>query len=560
MKSRDLAADNRVLARDDRALATASPLPETVIDWHGWQPRPVSPTPSGTNLPSEPGSLDAVAQKAEFRVAERDSCRSLLATPHVRIAVALLVLAPIPAIVSFPSTTILVLVFLAVGVLAANKALRILVLAQSIFSRLPEESHADGDQPGAIVVPPTISVLVPLHDEQSILPHLIEKLSDLDYPRDRLDIRLLVESADLRTQAAMADLDLPVHIRILIVPSGRLRTKPRALNYALDQCRGSIVGIYDAEDAPEADQLWRVAKQFATAPPDVACLQGALDFYNTRTNWLSRCFTVEYASWYRVVLPALVKLGLPIPLGGTTLFIRKHILLQIGGWDAHNVTEDADLGMRLARYGFRSELVETTTFEEANCRIWPWVKQRSRWIKGYAITYLVQMRRPVQLLRQLGLRRFVGFQILILGSVLSGLLSPILLSFWIVAIGLTHPVEPSLSGDFLTGLVIFFIGAEIVTISIGVLAVCRTRHKRLVPWVPTLHLYYPLACLAAYRAIYELIVKPFHWDKTAHGLDDHHSASSKSDLNKPSVIAKKTTDVAMARFEPPYRKRQSAPT
>jgi cellulose synthase/poly-beta-1,6-N-acetylglucosamine synthase-like glycosyltransferase len=98
-----------------------------------------------------------------------------------------------------------------------------------------------------------------------------------------------------------------------------------------------------------------------------------------------------------------------LPLGGTTLFFRRHILEELGGWDAHNVTEDADLGVRLARKGYKTELVSTVTYEEANCKAWPWVKQRSRWLKGFLITYFVHMRRPRRLLSDLGLRRFFGF-------------------------------------------------------------------------------------------------------------------------------------------------------
>lgn len=495
------------------------------LDQSNQQCRQLGDSETSSSPPNSESSIKGGATRigwsglnAESYLDERDSCRTLLTKPYLRAGIAGLFLLVSVSIVIAPVTSLSILTIACASIMLSNKFLRLLVLCQSFGRDKGSESSEPEFPVPANDYEPIVSILVPLHDEQQILPHLIRHLSALDYPASKLDIRLLVESADNKTRDALADFSLPGHIKMVTVQSGPLRTKPRALNYALGGCRGSIVGVYDAEDAPEPDQIWRMVRQFSKVPKDVVCLQGKLDFYNTPTNWLSRCFTVEYASWYRVVLPAFVRLGLPIPLGGTTLFFRRNVLEEIGAWDAHNVTEDADLGMRLARYGYRAEILDSTTFEEANCRVWPWVKQRSRWIKGYAITYLVQMRRPAELLRQLGMGRFIGFQVLFLGSVLSALLAPLALSYWIMALSIYHPVSSSLPDQVLTGLVVLFIGAEVVTLSIGFLAVQRSGHKRLVFWVPTLHLYYPLASLAAYRGIYELVVKPFHWDKTAHGV------------------------------------------
>ncbi len=219
-----------------------------------------------------------------------------------------------------------------------------------------------------------------------------------------------------------------------------LTTKPRAMNYALDFCRGEIIGVWDAEDAPVKDQIEHVVSRFAQAPPEVVCLQGILDYYNPRTNWLARCFTIEYASWFRVVLPGIARMGLVVPLGGTTLFFRRDKLEELGGWDAHNVTEDADLGVRLCRAGYRTELIDTVTYEEANCRPWAWVKQRSRWLKGFMVTYLVHMRNPRQLLADLGpvavprpFRRFLS------APSAQFLLAPVLWSFWLILLGQATP-------------------------------------------------------------------------------------------------------------------------
>lgn len=367
---------------------------------------------------------------------------------------------------------------------------------------------------------PAVSIMVPMFREPNIAPRLVKRLGALDYPRELLDVMLVVEEDDHLTRDALARSALPHWMRVIPVPDSSLRTKPRALNYALNFARGSIVGVYDAEDAPAPDQIHRVIDHFAQAGPDLACIQGVLDYYNPRTNWLSRCFTIEYAAWFRLILPGLEKLGLVVPLGGTTLFFRTEILETLGGWDAHNVTEDADLGVRLARHGYRTELLDTVTMEEANCRIWPWIKQRSRWLKGYAMTYAVHMRDPRTLWQQLGAWRFLGIQVLFLGTLIQFLLAPILWSFWIMLFGFGHPLAAALPGWFLPTIAGIFLFAEVSGLAINIVALSATEHRFLRGWAITLHAYFPLAAIAAYKGCWEMISSPFYWDKTTHGIHD----------------------------------------
>ncbi|WP_370634977.1 glycosyltransferase family 2 protein [Cognatishimia sp. MH4019] len=371
---------------------------------------------------------------------------------------------------------------------------------------------------------PVISVLVPLFEESEIATRLVRRLERLEYPRECLDICLVVEEDDACTRATLSKTDLPHWMRVIQVPPGAVKTKPRALNYAMDFARGSIIGVFDAEDAPAPRAMITVARAFHARCPEVACLQGRLDFYNSRSNWMSRCFTIEYATWFGVILPGLAKLGCAIPLGGTTLFFRRTALEQLGGWDAHNVTEDADLGMRLARYGFRADLVDTVTEEEANCRPWPWVKQRSRWIKGYAATYAVHMRKPRQLWRDLGPRKFWGFQLLFLGSLIQSALSPVLWSFWLMLFGLWHPLSAAMSLPLLIALQVTFALSGIATIAVSLIGVRSRKHRHLRGWVLTLPAYFPLATAAAYKGLWELIKKPFYWDKTDHGVFENDAA------------------------------------
>jgi len=374
---------------------------------------------------------------------------------------------------------------------------------------------------------PCVSVMVPLFHEPEIADALITRLENLTYPKPLLDIVLVLEAADEITRTALQRIQLPSWIKVVVVPDAKgLTTKPRAMNYALDFCRGTIIGVWDAEDAPEPDQIEKVAARFNEAAPNVVCLQGMLDYYNARQNWISRCFTVEYATWWRVVLPGMARLGFVIPLGGTTLFFRRKALEKLGRWDAHNVTEDADLGVRLARYGYVTELIPTVTYEEANCRPWRWVRQRSRWLKGFMITYCVHMRDPKSLMRDLGFKRFMGLQMIFLATFSQFAFAPVLWSFWVTIFGYTHPIQNVLGETAILALIVLFFIAEILTITMGMTAVCAPNRRHLMKWVLTMPLYFTLGTLASYKALYEMIVTPFYWDKTEHGVSKKSKSSS----------------------------------
>ncbi|WP_323041864.1 glycosyltransferase family 2 protein [Gemmobacter sp.] len=398
--------------------------------------------------------------------------------------------------------------------LAATTALRATALGLALRRPGPALPQA---QPLRL---PVISILLPLYGEPGIAPRLLQRLGRLDYPRALLDVLIVLEAKDTETRAALAACHLPGWMRVVIVPDGPITTKPRAMNYALDFCRGSIIGIYDAEDAPDPDQLRKVVQRFADRGPEVVCLQGCLDYYNPRTNLLARLFTTEYASWFRVVMPALEHLRLPMPLGGTTLFMRREALERVGAWDAHNVTEDADLGVRLARHGLRTEMLPTTTHEEANCRLRPWVRQRSRWIKGHILTWAIHMRDPVGLWRDLGWRGFLGYQVVFLGAQSQVLLAPVMWTFWAILAGLPHPVQALLPQGGIWGLVGLFLLSEALVMATGAVGLARTRHGRMWPVVPLLHLYHPLGAIAGWRALWEAFRNPFYWAKTSHGHFD----------------------------------------
>ncbi|MDA9208143.1 glycosyltransferase [Octadecabacter sp.] len=452
-------------------------------------------------------------ENAELRTDHAESCRNWDAQKASRWGVA--ICASICAtLILWPQISFLVLCGWAVLTLVLNTILK----AVSAYFHIFQTDDAPIDAEPQLAHLPVVTILLPLFKERDVAGALVERISRLDYPTNKLDVCFVLEIDDSTTQKALAEAELPSWIRAIRVPLGSLQTKPRALNYALNFAKGSIVGVYDAEDAPDPDQINIVVNRFAQRGRDVACLQGQLDFYNAHSNWLARCFTVEYATWFRIILPGLERLGLAIPLGGTTLFFRRDVLEELGGWDAHNVTEDADLGIRLARHGYRTEIIKTVTQEEANARAWPWVKQRSRWLKGYAITYGVHMRNPVKLWRDLGPWRFFGVQMLFGGTISQFLLAPLLWSFWLMLIGIPHPLDGVLSQPVALGFAATFLISEIIGISVSALAVAKANKPELIKWTPTLHFYFPLAALAAYKGVLELATKPFYWDKTSHGI------------------------------------------
>lgn len=367
---------------------------------------------------------------------------------------------------------------------------------------------------------PKVSILIPLLRESDILDRLIARMERLNYPAELLEICLVYEAADTETVQHLAQHPLPRQFKAVEVPVSDLQTKPRAMNYALDFCQGDIIGVFDAEDAPEPNQVFAVVEHLAAAPKDVASVQCALDYYNARTNWLSRCFAIEYAILFRVILHGLDVLKLPIPLGGTSVYFRRTVLERLGRWDAHNVTEDADLGMRMKRLGYRCEMVDSTTYEEANFRLGPWVRQRSRWLKGFMMTWMTHLGRPRALYRDLGPVGFVIFNVLFLGTMTAFATAPIVLPLWLLTFGVDLPFYTLLSPLFLGVMIAAFVMTELILLLLGYVATNGADHRHLRSFLPTMIFYWPIGCLAAYKAIFELFTRPSFWDKTQHGIND----------------------------------------
>lgn len=310
---------------------------------------------------------------------------------------------------------------------------------------------------------------------------------------------------------------MPDNFELIIIPHSLPKTKPKALNVGLQFARGEYVVIYDAEDIPDPQQLRKALGAFARGPETLACVQARLNFYNANQNWLTRQFTIEYSMLFDMMLPWLKKLDIPLPLGGTSNHFKTSILRKIGAWDPYNVTEDADLGIRLRRLGFSCDVFDSTTNEEAVSHVWSWIKQRSRWFKGWMQTYLVHMRHPVKLYRQLGFRGFFGFQIVCGSIVMAALFHPIFL-FWSVRIFLHQTPINSAADTAIIGMnfVIFFSGYFLSMLA-GAYVLERRRRHSFVLSVFGMPFYWLLLSAGAYYGLWQLFTKPFYWEKTDHG-------------------------------------------
>lgn len=365
---------------------------------------------------------------------------------------------------------------------------------------------------------PVYTIIAALYREKHVIPRLIAALAKLDYPSSKLDIKIVIEADDEETREALAAVDMPGFVEVLVAPPGLPRTKPRALNVALPLARGRFTVIYDAEDVPDRDQLRLAAAVFARLPQEVACLQARLTIDNTDDSWLTRLFTIEYAALFDVFNPGLADIGSPILLGGTSNHFRTSALTRVRGWDAWNVTEDADLGIRLARFGYRIGDLPSSTLEEAPITLRAWMAQRTRWMKGFVQTCISHSRHPGVALSQLGAWRFYGALALTLGTVLSALGYPFFTAlFGLLWLRGSMDLSSWEAAWYSVSLTLFVSGAAAIVVP-ACLGLHRRRLWRLLPWILALPAYYSLVSLAAWRGLWELATAPFRWNKTTHGL------------------------------------------
>ncbi len=368
---------------------------------------------------------------------------------------------------------------------------------------------------------PVYTVLSPLYKEEHILPQFLKNINKLDWPKDKLDVILLLEEDDVQTIGEAKKIDLPPYVRILVVPDGQPKTKPKACNYGLAHAKGEYVVIYDAEDEPEPLQLKKAFLGFQNLGPNVFCLQAKLNYYNPNQNLLTRLFTAEYSLWFDIVLPGLQAINTTIPLGGTSNHFRTAGLKKLEGWDPFNVAEDADLGARLFRQGYKTAIIDSVTLEEANSNIKNWIRQRSRWLKGYMQTYFVQMRQPLKFAREKK-QHYLIFQLVSGLRVSFMLINPLLWAMTLAYFLLFKFVGPQIEALYPTQVfymaVFSLVFGNFLYLYYYMIGAAKREEWGIIKYVFLVPFYWLLTSIGAFMASYQLIFKPHYWEKTIHGL------------------------------------------
>jgi glycosyltransferase XagB len=502
-----------------------------------------------------------------------ETAARLLSTGQMVFAATGVLLAIGTAVAFGPVLLLKIAVALAIAFYIVFISFKFMVWTAAAKAEQPDQLRPAEDDPEL----PRYTVLVPLYKEANILGQLVESLSGLRYPAEKLQIMLLLEKDDEQTRAAAAAMDMPGQFQVLIVPDAGPRTKPKACNYAYGYATGEIVTIFDAEDRPEPDQLLKAVAGFRASRARgerIGCLQAKLVFWNPRGSWISSFYWAEYVTHFQWVLVGLARLGLIPPLGGTSNHFRIDALEAVaqangqwafsdgagtavtmrGPWDPYNVTEDADLAFRLAVAGYQIGMLSSTTYEEAPDRAHVAKNQRSRWLQGFAQTGLVHTRHPLQLVRSVGPLRYFSFILFMLGTPLSLLLNPLMWAatiFYIAArLDSLTAVSTFIDGLFPTP--VFYAGAFVAVAGNGVLFVQKlitplrrqqqseeaaselaTSAGAGLPLADYLHqqeygltfrlmftpLWWAFTSASAYRALRKLLIasQRSSWDKTPHG-------------------------------------------
>lgn len=394
----------------------------------------------------------------------------------------------------------------------------LLKLSAGFFSYTETDTDSFPKKPETL---PHYTIMIALYKEEQVAKQLIKAMSRLKWPKSKLDIKLICENDDLATVEALTNANPGPEFEIIKVPEMAPKTKPKALQYAMVAARGKYIAVYDAEDRPNPEQLLEAHREFEKHGEYLACLQAPLVMTNADRGWLPSLFSLEYASLFRRLIPLLSYFGLPIPLGGTSNHFRKDALIEAGGWDPCNVTEDVDLGIRLYKQGYYTGLLKRPTLETAPTKVDVWVKQRTRWLKGWMQTWLVFMRHPIQQLANGGIISFIIMQILIGGLLIASLAHP----FVILMITLT--INEILTGTFFEGSIteicLFYldvfnlIGGYFIFVFVGMSSLISGQKKKIkTRWLLFTPVYWLLISFAGWRALSQLPMRSQIWEKTPH--------------------------------------------
>lgn len=363
---------------------------------------------------------------------------------------------------------------------------------------------------------PVYTILLPIYKEKEIFSQLYQAIENIDYPKEKLDVILLIEEDDMEIKDYLKNYNLPEWWRVIEIPDFQPKTKGKALNIGLPYAKGKYLVIYDAEDIPERNQLKKAVLGFNKVSENVICLQSKLNYYNPYQNLLTKWFTAEYSSWFDLYLPGIDAIQAPIPLGGTSNHFKTEFLKKLKGWDPFNVTEDCDLGIRIFKNGYRTKVLDTTTWEEANSLLSNWIKQRSRWVKGYIQTYFVHMRKPIFLIKKIGFLNFIHFNLIVGGNFFVLCFNPVAWFFFFL--WLSSPDKNYFPNPFFLIVTPILLAGNIIFVIINVLGVLKRKWYKLIFPAIFSPLYWILMSIGAWKGLFQFFRKPYYWEKTKHAL------------------------------------------
>ena len=414
-------------------------------------------------------------------------------------------------IIICPTRFLFGLVCVANVVFFANLVLRVLLIL------LTKEQFKQQERPSKRLANkdcPIYTILLPVYREDHVILSLLDSIYELDYPKDKLDIKLVIEQFDRHTISFINQLKLDDSVHVVCVPNSLPKTKPKACSYALQFARGEYVAVYDAEDKPDPNQLRKVLAVFENGQKDLVCVQARLNYYNKDESLISTFFSIEYSLLFDYFLRGLELLSIPIPLGGSSNHFKKSALVELGAWDPYNVTEDADIGIRLALHGYKVKVIDSLTLEESPIKLQDWINQRSRWIKGHLQTTLVHGRNLKYVVSKIGLARFIGFNYFIFLPIGS-----YVLQFLVFFLGQVYLFTDFLSDKY-ESLALFSFWNSFLWILVMYVSALDVKFKynwHSLRWRLIFYpFYYLLHPFAAFKAISQLMTDPYYWHKTNH--------------------------------------------
>jgi cellulose synthase/poly-beta-1,6-N-acetylglucosamine synthase-like glycosyltransferase len=353
---------------------------------------------------------------------------------------------------------------------------------------------------------PTVSILVPVKNEEKVVGRLLRALLNLDYPSHKVEIILIDDGSTDKTIEICKEYAVGHHDRIRLLHRLTSDGKPSALNYGLKHAHGEIVATFDADNVPEPDTLLKAVEFFAD--PSVDAVQGTICSINADENMLTKFLSYEAAVRFRAYMQGKDVLRLFVHLAGTCQFIRRDVLTKIGGWSKESLSEDMEISARLTKNNYTIKYApDIRSWEENPSTLSQLLNQRLRWYRGCldaALKYGKLVRKPS--LRSIDAEITLVAPTMLTVSFL-GFLMGVCMSF----IPVTY--DPVLM--FLAQSTMLLTLITLLTAGLALICVTKPRRIANLLWLPFIYVYWTLQTFVASYALMQIVFRrPRKWKKT----------------------------------------------